>query len=281
MRYRPFGRAGQTISAISLALTDKPDSDAQRIKLVHAALEAGINGFELRDAAAAPALGRALQALDRRMVILSLGLRGAGRLDRDDVLSAVELPLLTGRLGRLDAVIVEDPARLTAEGWRALEVARVSGRLRMVGVGGEGAEAAMDRAEINLLAATHHLGSTWSDRNRLKAAVAADLTVIGHGHHPSFEVAGREGPVRRGLFGLGRKPAPIERTTGYEFLQRTPGWSAGEICLAYALAEPALASVVVEAATVEEVERLAAVTERETPTGLSAQIEMARFAQVG
>ncbi len=281
MRYRPFGRAGQTISVLTLALGDRPEPEAARVRLIYAALEVGVNGFEIRDPAAAGALGRALQALERRMVVIMLRLSGADRLDRDEVLASVEQPLLTGRLGRLDAVVVENPARLTAEGWRALEVARDSGRLRYIGVGGDGADDALARPGADLLSASHHLGSGWADRNRLKSAVEAARTVIGHGYHPELAAGVEGGPRKRGLFGLGRRPSPIEKTDGYAFLQRTPNWAADEICLAHTLTEPALASVVIEATTPEEVERLAAVTERDMAPGLAAQIEMARFAKAG
>ena len=63
----------------------------------------------------------------------------------------------------------------------------------------------------------------------------------------------------------------------YAFLENTPGWKADEICLAYALTEPCLASVQVRPSSLVELERLAAVVERDMPPGLAAQIEMARF----
>lgn len=281
MRYRPLGRSGQTISAVTLALGERPESDAARTKLVYAALEAGVNAFELRAPGAAGALGRALQALERRMVVLTLRLSGAHRLDRDAAVSAIEQPLLAGRFGRFDAVVVDGPARLTADGWDALEGALEAGRIRAVGAGGEGVGAALARPQLEILASTYHLGSEWADRNRIKTAVEGGRSVIGDGYHPRFDARTAEAgaTAKRGLFGLGRKPATIERVHGYEFLARTPNWKADEICLAYALTEPCLATVVIEATTPEDVERLAAVCEREMPTGLAAQIEMARFAQ--
>lgn len=280
MRYRPLGRFGQTISAVTLALGERPEGDAARTRLVYAALESGVNAFELREAGAAGALGRALQALERRMVVVMLRLSGAHRLDRDAVVAAIEQPLLNGRFGRFDAVIVDGPARLTDDGWDALEAARDAGRLRAVGACGEGVSAALARPQLDLLGSAYHLGSEWADRNRIKTAVEAGRSVIGDGFHPRLGV-GRadEAPPKRGLFSLGRKPAAIERAHGYEFLARTANWKADEICLAYALTEPCLATVVIEATTPEDVERLAAVCEREMPTGLAAQIEMARFSQ--
>ncbi len=281
MRYRPYGRAGQTLSALTLALGDKPDGDPARIKLVYAALESGVNGFELRGPEAAPALGKALQAVERNLVLIWLRLTGAEPLDRDDVVAAIEGPLLAGRLSWLDVVIVDGPGRLAPDGWAALATAVEAQRIGAVGVAGEGVDAALKRPEVEVLGSPYHLGSVWADRHRLLTAVKSGRTVIGHGFHPQFGAPGATAAVKRGLFGRALKPASIERTGGYEFLTRTPGWKADEICLGFALTEPSLATIVVEPQTPEDVERLAAVTERELPTGLAAQIEMARFAEVG
>ena len=214
-----------------------------------------MNGFELRDPAAAPALGEALRVVERRMLVLMLRLCGPHRLDGSAVLSAVEHPLLAGRLQRFDAVIVQDPHRLTDDGWRALATMRDAGRARLVGVAGDGVDAALGRPEPDLLATSYHLGSAWADRNRMVEATVRRRTVIGEGYYPTFpSSAGAEAASpRRGLFGLFQRPAPIEKVDGYGFLRSTPKWAADEICLAHALAEPALASVVIEAAAPEDV----------------------------
>lgn len=282
MRYRPLGRTGQTISAVTLALGERPEAEPARTRLIYAALESGMNAFQLREPGAAGVLGRALQALERRMAVVMLRLSGPHRLDRDAVVSAIEQPLLAGRFGRFEAVVVDAPARLTEDGWAALEAALDAGRVRAVGVSGEGVSTAIARPLVEVFGCAYHLGSEWADRNRIRTAVEAGCSVIGEGYHPRFDdkgAAASAAPPRRGLFGLGRKPSAIERVDGYEFLARTPGWRADEICLAFALTEPSLATVVIEATTPEDVERLAAVCEREMPTGLAAQVEMARFSR--
>ena len=280
MRYRPFGVAGQTVSAVTVSLGERPESEGARLRLVYAALETGVNAFELRDPAAAAALGEVLKVVERRMLILTLRIGGTGRLDGNAVLAAVEHPLLLGRLQRFDSVVVQDPQRLTEDGWRTLATMREAARARLIGVAGDGAAAALARPEPGLLVTRHHLGSDWAERNLLATAAAGRRTIIGEGYHPTMgDGSTTSSSARRGLFGLFHRPAPIERHDGYAFLRRTPNWAADEICLAHALMEPALASVVLDAVTPEDVERLAAVTDRELPTGLSAQIEMARFAQ--
>ena len=70
---------------------------------------------------------------------------------------------------------------------------------------------------------------------------------------------------------------PLADVGGYEFLSKTPGWSGEDICLGYALTEPSLSTVRITADTRADVERLAAVVERDLPNGVCAQIEMARF----
>ena len=73
-------------------------------------------------------------------------------------------------------------------------------------------------------------------------------------------------------------PQPIEAADGpYAFLDRTPGWSADELCLGYALTEPSLATVQTLTRDPDELQALAAVVDQELPTGVPAQIEMARF----
>ena len=52
------------------------------------------------------------------------------------------------------------------------------------------------------------------------------------------------------------------------------------MCLAYALTEPAFASIQLEGWRADLIERMAAVTDRDLPTGVAAQIEMARFGQI-
>ena len=72
----------------------------------------------------------------------------------------------------------------------------------------------------------------------------------------------------------------ISFADSYAFLDATHNWTAEEICLAYALTEPALATVQLFAPSLDRLERLAETPEREMPPGLSAQIEMARWSPV-
>lgn len=117
--------------------------------------------------------------------------------------------------------------------------------------------------------------SGWKERLRVKAAVDRDMVVVGYGYYPEQT---RE-PQAEAVASWGRTAnAPLAGVGTYAFLERTPHWTGEEICLAYAMTEPSLCTVQVEADRIDRVEQLAAVCERELPSGVPAQIEMARFA---
>ena len=78
MRYRPFGPAGQAVSALTLSLGARDIAagpEAGR-ELIYSALEAGINSYRLEtaDPVLAEVLGQALKHVDRRLVQVSLTL---------------------------------------------------------------------------------------------------------------------------------------------------------------------------------------------------------------
>ena len=289
MRYRPFGRSGAAVSALSLVLTDAPMRNDDRVKLIYAALEAGVNTFEIqsRDPAAAHALGEALAAIDRRMVFVAMRLgwssaRNGPRqrdLSPEALIGAVESMLAQTGLGRIDVAILDvlEGERLPAQTIPALCSARASGRVRMLGIGGgEGADEHIDTGQFDVLATPFNIHSGWAERNRLKRAGRADMAIIGCDYHPADLGGGEEKSA--GPLGIARLLRRKERTPHrYEFLERWPGWTPEQICLGFALTEPSLATVQTTTRDPETLEALASVVERDLPTGLSAQIEMARL----
>lgn len=294
MRYRPFGRSGAAVSALSLALTDRPMRPDDRVKLIYAALEAGINTFELqsRDPGVAQALGDALSVIDRNMVFVALrvgwtrdrsGMR-VRDLSADGLTGAVEAALIRTRLGHLDVAILDtlDTEALPAHVVPSLEAVRAIGRVRMLGIAGAGAaEAHIDSGAFEVLETPFNVTSGWIDRNRIKHAVAADMAIIGTDYHPfgrRKEDKASPGPLGLGrLLGGGGAPGRGQAEGPYGFLERTPGWTAEEACLAFALTEPSLATVQTRCHEADALQKLALAVERDLPNGLSAQIEMARF----
>ena len=120
-----------------------------------------------------------------------------------------------------------------------------------------------------------HIASGWRERHRLKAAMARDMAVIGYGFHPEAVIQERVQAAPKASFW--RRPEPLQGVGGYGFLAKTDAWSSEEICLAYALTEPSLATVRITPTSLVELEALAAVPDRDLPSAVAAQIEMARF----
>lgn len=298
MRYRPFGPHGRSISALTLVIGDEPKRESERVKLVYAALESGVNAFELRGEhmlETAAGLARALSAVPREAVVISLRLPADSRhgwapFTREWVIHAVERTVDATGLGSLDLLTFDlpTPGAFNEEARAAAVAARAAGRVGLIGVAGAAdcLDFALRVPEVDLLVSPYHLRSGWPDRNRLKSAAARGLVVLGADFYPSIthdrrhdDRASPTGRERRGLFGLGRKPSSLEQVGAYGFLGNAPGWTPREVCLAYALTEPTLSSMLVEAADPKELEGLAQTAERDLPVGVPAQIEMARFAE--
>ena len=294
MRYRAFGTTGRNISAITLTMPETLDGRTG-VALVYAALESGVNAFELRNPtiAAARTLGQALRAVGRDMAIVVLRIGGGdargGRQPRDfsgaALRRSIEPSLEAGGIGRFDVVLLDDPQpdETQPDTLPALVAARASGSTALVGMTGQSAiaESAMAAGVLGALGVVYNLRSGTPQRLRIKAAAAQGLVTFGERFHPDVGPSPdpEAPPTTRGVLGWRRRAGlPLEKTGGYEFLTRTSGWRTDEICLAYALTEPGLSSVFVEVSDAQDIARLAAVAERDLPSGLPAQVEMARFA---
>lgn len=299
MRFRPFGVTGTAVSAISLALTDGPKrlSAADWTRLTYAALENGVNTFEIvgRDPALLDGVAMGLQAVDRHLVFVALRLGSTGdrRYDfsAETLARTVEATLARGGFEYLDAVMLDDPAddALPPDALATLKALRAAGRTRMIGVSGvnPAVEAYISTRQFDVLAIPYNLTSGWTTRNRIRAALDHDMTVIGYDFYPE-EMRSLVQPStpsilqRRSLLAPKATAAnPLAGSGTYAFLEQTNGWTAEELCLAYALTQPALATIQITTDQAVRLTELADVTERELPPGLSSRIEMARFGGAG
>lgn len=295
MRYRPFGASGKAVSAVSLLLRDAPNMGAPSAwrSLVFSAMENGVNCFEVTAGSDILALGvgEALAAVERRLIFLGWRLRGApsGVITARDIADSVRNALQKTRSGYLDLLMMDETAIeiLTPDAMSYLSDLRNSGACLQVGVAGDSpaVERCISNPTFDVLATSFNLTSDWQARRRIRDASAADMTLIGcnpfpNGLHTAPAVrSDAERPMRRALLGA-RRPDPLSTSVGsYAFLQDTPGWTHEELCLAYTLTEPAFATIQLEASRTSSVERMAAVPDRDLPTGVAAQIEMARFGQ--
>lgn len=304
MRYRPFGAAGQAVSALTLSLDARHVSKgpAAGRELIYSALEAGINSYRLcsADPVLAEVLGEALQHVDRKLVQVALtlgagdGRKGSERdFSAEGMTAAIDRALHASRLGRFDLAILHEPAEheLPQSSLNALKALRATERVRLLGVSGDGdfMDVYVSTGAFDVLATPYHVNSPWQIRSRLRAARERDMAIFVYDYFPDdLDTAKKAASVhvkRKGLFGFARGGSrssknPLAGAGTFAFLHQTNAWSAEAICLAYALTDPSVSSVLVEASSLQRLNCLAEVPDRDMPPGLAAQIEMARIAGV-
>lgn len=297
MRYRPLGRSGSAVSALTLKIGSEAlaGGPSRARALVFAALEAGINTVHLTsaDPVLAEAVGQALSQVDRKLIQVSVSLgrpdarRGGRDFSPEALTGSIDRILHASGLGGIDLALLDEPAEdeMPQTALNALKAQRTSGRIRMLGIAGDGEvmDAYISTGAFDVLATSYHVNSPWQTRHRMRAALERDMAVMAYGYFPEeLDTAKKAETVhapKKGLFGLGGgrpRHDPLAGAGTFAFLHQTHGWSAEHICLAFALTDPSIATVLVDAQDSERMEALAAVPERDLPPGLAAQIEMAR-----
>lgn len=281
MRYRPFGNSGMAVSAISLLLSEDPKArrPTDWRKLLVCALEAGINTFEIATTSPAvlDAVAAVAQSINRRLIFIMWRLDG--RQSAEDLASDLDAALEHTGLGYFDLLMLRDPTgALSPEAVVVLKGLQERKLTRLLGVAGDEdmIDAYLATGAFEAMSTTYHLSSGWRERNRIKSAAERNMAIICRESWPEAMRELKAEPLGKRRW-FEPKPHPLKGVGTYHFLNGTPGWTAEELCLAYALTEPAITSVQVEAGTPERIQRLAAVTEMDLPTGVAAQIEMARF----
>ena len=301
MRYRPFGVAGQAVSALTLSLGARDIAGGPEAgrELVYSALESGINSYRLEtaDPVLAEVLGQALKHVDRKLVQVSLtlgagdGRRGSDRdFSAEGITSAIDKALHASGLGWFDMALLDEPVdnELPQSTLNALKALRATERVRLLGVSGEGdvMDTYVSTGAFDVLATPFHVNASWQIRSRLRAAREQDMAIFVYGYFPDSlntakKAASAHVEKKKGLFGFGGpkvKEGPLAHAGTFAFLHRTNNWTAEAICLAYALTDPSVSSVMIEASDVERLNTLSQVPDRDMPPGLAAQIEMARVA---
>jgi aryl-alcohol dehydrogenase-like predicted oxidoreductase len=302
MRYRPFGYAGQAVSALTLSLGARDIAGGPEAgrDLIYSALEAGINSYRLEtaDPVLAEVLGEALRHVDRKLVQISImlgagdGRRGSDRdFSAEGMTAAMDRALHASGLGWFDLAVLDEPGdhELPQSSLNALKALRATERVRLLGVSGEGdvMDTYVSTGAFDVLATPYHVNSAWQIRHRLRIAREQDMAIFVYGYFPeSLDTAKKASTAhqeKKGFFGFGKSPSrpkndPLAGAGTFSFLHQTANWPAEAICLAYALTDPAVSSVLIEASDVERLNILAQVPDRDMPPGLAAQIEMARIA---
>ena len=270
MRYRPYGKSGHVVSAVSLLLDGGVRRSARDWRsLILGALDLGINGFEI--AGDAPALiegvGEALGDIERDLLFIAWRPRALPA----EPGALIEAILLRTGLGYFDLLNFDDapPPGDVLDRLRQARLVRSWGLTS----DDEDTDLLIARGAFDALTTCYSPVSGWRERNRLKAAAERGMAVIARNIWPESM---QHKPVLFKKPLLGRRE-PLAGVGGYNFLDSTPGWTAEEICLAYVLTEPAVTTVRFEVDRLDHLERLAEVPDRDLPTGVAAQIEMARF----
>ncbi|MCA0355829.1 MAG: hypothetical protein LCH78_02850 [Proteobacteria bacterium] len=284
MRYRPFGATGIAVSALTLRLADSSRLRASDWRaLVFTALENGVNSFQI-DGDAPEMLqgaGEAFASVERRLLFLTWRVRQDANQLGQQTLDSLRRWAYEGLgLDYLDLVLINDPQSPSLPmsfeaGLQTLWSARALGGLGIASRG-DIHPGLLANGLVTAVSSPYNLSSGWAERHRIRQASQNNFAVIGEDFWPQALRELADQAPRRPSFWQ-RRTDPLADVGGYEFLSKTPGWSGEDICLGYALTEPSLATVRITADTRQEVERLAEVVERDLPTGVCAQIEMARF----
>ena len=283
MRYRPFAQTGIAVSVLSLELNGENDrrKPGDWRDLVHAAFEEGVNAFEI--ASPSPALmtgfAEGVEAVKRSL--LFIGLRADPDVEGQRFQAWVRQVIAEGRLDYVDLLVLNAGATRAEETLAAailLKEDRVAHRLAVAGDGaGELVEEDVASGLFDAIISPFSLLSGWRDRNLVRQSMEQQMGVIGRDPCPQALESLMESAQQKAKPGWFKKAPPLAGAGTYAFLGTTRGWSAEQICLAYALTEPALASVQMAAADRKHLAQLASVTDRDLPSAVSAQIEMARF----
>jgi aryl-alcohol dehydrogenase-like predicted oxidoreductase len=271
MRYRPFGATyGTAVSVVTLLLDDNSRKSARDWReLIEAAMATGINSFMLdgHNEGLLDGLAEAIAGIERRLIFLAWRAPTTGNLDHTTGMMLRRLDT-----DYIDLLVVEDLDQIAFA--RTVKHHRAA---RQIGVSGSGEilDLAIQNGGVDCLIAPYSLTSMGMERVRLKTASERNILVIARDVCPA-ELTGEDKPglIPKGWF---KKKPKISARSAYHFLEDTHNWTGEEICLAYALFEPAVTSVQMQVDSLERLARIAAVPERELPTGVAAQIEMARF----
>jgi len=286
MRYRPFGTAGKSVSAISLALSRAggPSDVAGWRGQIFAGMEHGINCFDIEAGHEPLELGvaQALQAVERRLIFLIFTIRAhPGRpFTLEHLVETVKQGLARTGARYFDVLMFDQEtfAALTPKARVLLARLREASLVLQFGASDDARrlDAVVQDPDFEVLATPYNLTSDWQARRILREASAAGMVTLGYDVAPTAML---QAPAPPKLLSRPRRDHhnPLAGSGTYAFLHSTPGWSAEALCVAYALTEPALATLQLDMSLLAQIDDLAATPDRDPPTGLGAQVEMARF----
>ena len=281
MRYRPFGRTGIAVSALSLALNG--DGDRRRasdwLAIIHSALEHGVNAFEISRPSPALLSGLVDGIAAVRRGLLFVSLRADPNLRGRQIDGWVSEVIAAGGLGEIDLFTIDADSPEFEEALVAGLRLKDLDLVRRLGVAGSG-EQLLDHVEdplFDALVMPFGFTSGWRDRNLVRTALERQMGVMSYDPHPDTLSDMVEDEKKQAKTGWFKRPEPLATSGSHAFLHSTPGWTAEQICMAHALTEPAITTVQMPVKDLDHLAGLAAVPERNLPAQISAQIEMSHF----
>jgi aryl-alcohol dehydrogenase-like predicted oxidoreductase len=293
MRYRPFGVSGKAVSAVSFLLREAPNMNTPQAwrTMAFSAMESGVNCFEITEGLNVIPLGigEVLRSVERRLMFLAWRLRGDGRraLTANMIAASVQGGLQkTGAL-YFDLLTMDEVAydTLDESAHAYLADLKAAGLCLQIGIVGDGTsvDTCIEAGTFDVLVTPFDLTSDWQARRRVRDAADKNMIIMACNPFPAAQIraastaAGKDSFLRGG--GLFKSKEPLAGAGTYAFLHKTHGWTAEEVCLGYLLTEPSFSTVQIETFRPETINRYASVADRDLPTGVAAQIEMARFSR--
>jgi len=281
MRYRPFGRSGVAVSALSLTLNGEDDrrKASDWLALVHAALEHGVNAFEITQPSPALLSGFAQGVEAVRRSLLFVSLRADSQMLGRRLDGWVSEVISAGGFGEVNLFTIDADSPDFEEALGAGLRLKDLNLVRRLAVCGPCAllEQHVEDPLFDALVIPFGMLSGWRERNLVRVALGRQMGVMSYDPCPAqlTEIAKEERKQAKG--GWFRRADPLSTAGSHTFLQSTPGWTPEQICLAYALTEPAVTTVQMPVKDAEHLAGLAAVPERNLPAQVAAQIEMSHF----
>lgn len=293
MRYRPFGRSGLALSTVGLRLRydhlhKKPDLLR---RLILAGLENGINTyhFDTTDVEFLKIAAETFSVVERRLLFICVNAHDSHQLADAQAYALAPLKerlrgvVKDSGLEWVDLLVFGQPgACMVPEA--SLAFVKSLQSVRMVRYLCAEAETEdmgwlLANRQFDVIKTRFDIDSSWDKRRQIDNAISLEINMFAERFFPEIYKNAKDhvpSAARRGWFG-GKAKDPLAGAGTHAFLHTTPEWTPEQLCLAYALSQTTLSCIFIESDSPEHLESLAEVTERQMPSSVPAQIEMARF----
>lgn len=294
MLYRPHGRSGMALSTVGVCLCPNVCRKEKGLlaKLLTAAIEQGVNAyfFKSLDLMVLREAAEILSVVDRKLLYIgalahdtSAGLAGFS-YELEPLKARLKWAIKDSGLEYFDMIAFDHPNDnlISEESMIFMQDLRRARMVRAIGAIAE-SEAILELAatgDYQSLITSFNIDTNWDKRRYVDFALSRGMTVFGLNYFPEAVMRAKDllpDDAKRGFFGFKKPVNPLAGAGTYAFLHQTPEWTAEELCLGFALAQPVLSCVWIEPENIDHLNALTEVPEKHLPPSVPAQIEMARF----